>query len=60
MKLYLLKNRFTYDEIEEDIGIFSTKKNLEQGKKEFRKSMPEITNDHFHFSVIEFELDKIQ
>lgn len=60
MKLYLLKNKFTYDEIEENIGIFDTKAKMKQGKKDFMKTMPEIEKDHFHFSYEEFVLNKCQ
>lgn len=60
MKLYLLKNKFTYDEIEENIGIFDTKAKMEQGKKDFMKTMLEIEKDHFHFSYEEFTLNKCQ
>lgn len=59
MKLYLLKNRFTYDEIEENIGIFETKAKMEQGKKEFKKKFPYFESKHFHFSYEEFELNKV-
>jgi hypothetical protein len=60
MNLYLLKNKFTYDEIEENIGIFDTKENMEQGKKDFMKTMPEIEKSHFHFSYEKFVLNKCQ
>lgn len=59
MKLYLLKNRFTYDEIEENVGIFDTKAKMEQAKKDYMKSMPELEKSHFHFSYEEFTLNKI-
>lgn len=59
MKLYLLKNRFTYDEIEEDVGIFDSLKNIEKGKKDYMKTMPEIEKSHFHFSYTTMELNKL-
>ncbi len=59
MKLYLLKNRFTYDEIEENVGIFDTKAKMEQGKKDYMKSMPELNKSHFHFSYEEFVLNQL-
>ena len=51
MKLYLLKNRFTYDEIEENVGIFDTKGKMEQGKKDYMKSMPELEKAIFIFHM---------
>lgn len=59
IKLYLLKNKFTYDEIEENVGIFDTKAKMEQGKKDYMKSMPELEKNHFHFSYEEFILNQL-
>lgn len=59
MKLYLLKHIFKYDEIEEVIGIFDTKANMEKGKAEFRQKFPYFQKSDFHFSYEELELNKI-
>lgn len=57
--LYLLKNRFTYDDESENVGIFDTKSKMEQGKKEFMKMFPDCEKDHFHFSHEIFTLNQI-
>lgn len=59
MKLYLLKNRFTYNEIEENVGIFDTKAKMAQGIKDYMDSMPELEESHFHFSYEEFILNQL-
>lgn len=51
MRLYLLKNKFTYDDFEENVGIFDTKAKMEQGKKDFMKTMPEIEKTIFIFHM---------
>lgn len=60
MKLYLLKNRFTYDEIEENVGIFDTKAKMEQGKKDYMKRLSTTPRDFFHFSYETFNLNEMQ
>lgn len=59
MKLYVLKNRFTYDEFEENVGIFDSKAKMEKGKRDYMESMPSIEKTHFHFSYDEFKLNEL-
>ena len=59
MKLYVLKHIFRYDEIEEVIGVFDTKANMEKGKAEFRQKFPYFQKKDFNFSYDEFELNKV-
>lgn len=61
MKLYLLKNRFEYDdeEDEEIVGIFDSEAKMEKGKRDYIKLIAVIDETHFHFSYDEFTLNKI-
>lgn len=61
MKLYLLKNRFEYDddEDEEIVGIFDSEAKMEKGKRDYMELLSIIDETHFHFSYDEFILNKI-
>lgn len=60
MTLYVLKNRFTYEELEEIVGIFDSMLRLESAKVIYMRLMPELSEECFNFSYEECILNTLK
>lgn len=60
MTLYVLKNRFTYQELEEIVGIFDSMSKLESAKVIYMRLMPELSEECFNFSYEEYILNTLK
>lgn len=58
-KVYVLKYKGYQDEEYENCGVFTSKKNIEQGKREFKKQFP-LLCEECTWMVDEYELDKFK
>ena len=62
MKLYLLTNKFKYNDFNDPagiIGIFDSPEAVEKAKHDYMNLMPTLPHDIFRFYVEEFELNTI-
>lgn len=59
MDLILLKVKHKYDAEYEEIGIFSSKEKMKQGKKDYLETMSSVPADEFTFTYSYMKLDEL-
>lgn len=59
MNVFILRNRFKYEDTDEIVGVFDSYDKVKQAKLDYMALMPTLPEDTFRFSVEEFPLNKV-